>query len=236
MNKDAQAPVCAIIVAAGKGSRMNMDMNKQYVDIAGKPVLARTLQVFEDCSLVSDIIVVINELDIVFCKQSIVERYGFSKVRVLVSGGETRQESVIKGLQQAGDDGIILIHDGARPFIDNSIIEASISAAEEFGAACVAVPVKDTIKSSDSESFVTSTLDRSCLWSIQTPQTFKAYIVKEAHRIAAQEGFSGTDDAVLVERQGHRLKLVMGSYYNIKITTREDLVFAEAIAGKEWSL
>lgn len=231
MKNNAYAPACAIIVAAGTGSRMNMDMNKQYVDICGKPVLARTVQVFEDCSRVDEIIVVVNEKDIIYCKQNIVERYGFDKVKVLVSGGETRQESVFRGLQQAGENcGIILIHDGARPFIDIDSINSSIDAAEEFGAACVAVPVKDTIKSADSEDFVNSTLDRRSLWSIQTPQVFKAYIIREAHMKAAGEGFSGTDDAVLVERLGYRLKLVMGSYFNIKITTQEDLVIAEAFA------
>lgn len=233
MKNDAHAPVCAIIVAAGRGSRMNMDINKQYADIGGKPVLARTIQAFEDSGRVDAIIVVVNEQDILYCKQNIVECYGFGKVRVLVSGGETRQESVSRGLRQAGDEGVILIHDGARPFITPEIIDSSISAAEEFGAACVAVPVKDTIKSADGEDFVTSTLDRSCLWSIQTPQSFKAYIIKNAHRAAQADGFSGTDDAVLVERLGHRLKLVMGSYFNIKITTREDLVLAEAIAEQE---
>lgn len=232
MKNDAHVPVYAIIVAAGRGSRMNMDINKQYADICGKPVLARTIQAFEDSGMVDDIIVVVNEQDIIYCKQTIVERYGFGKVRVLVAGGETRQESVSRGLREAGDDGVILIHDGARPFITVEIIDSSIVAAEEFGAACVAVPVKDTIKSADSEDFVVSTLNRSSLWSIQTPQSFKAYIIKEAHRVAEQDGFSGTDDAVLVERLGYKLKLVMGSYFNIKITTREDLVLAEAIGKK----
>lgn len=231
MKSDANVPVCAIIVAAGTGSRMNMEMNKQYVDICGKPVLARTIQAFEDCGQVGEIVVVVNEKDIIYCKQNIVERYGFDKVKVLVSGGETRQESVSRGLKQAGENcEIILIHDGARPFIDDAGIVSSIAAAEEFGAACVAVPAKDTVKIADSEDFVSSTLDRSSLWSIQTPQAFQRDLIKNAHRIAAEEGYCGTDDAVLVERLGHRLKLVKGSYFNIKITTQEDLVIAGAIA------
>jgi 2-C-methyl-D-erythritol 4-phosphate cytidylyltransferase len=234
MKSNEYAPAGVVIVAAGTGSRMNMDANKQYVEICGKPVLARTIQAFEDCGRISEIVVVVNEKDIIYCKQNIVERYGFEKVKVLVSGGGTRQESVARGLGQVGEDcGIILIHDGARPFIDAASIASSIDAAEEFGAACVAVPVKDTVKSADSEDFVNSTPDRSRLWSIQTPQAFKADIIKKAHRIAAEEGFSGTDDAVLAERLGHRLKLVMGSYFNIKITTQEDLVLAEAIAEQE---
>lgn len=231
MENKPYAPVCAIIVAAGRGSRMNMDMNKQYVDICGKPVLARTIQAFEDCSRIDEIVVVVNERDIIYCKQNIVDRFGFCKVKVLVSGGETRQESVSRGLNQIGEDcGIVLIHDGARPFINESGIISSIEAADEYGSACVAVPVKDTVKSADSEDFVNSTLDRSSLWSIQTPQAFQKGIIKYAHKIASEEGFCGTDDAVLVERLGHRLKLVMGSYFNIKITTQEDLVIAEAIA------
>jgi len=230
MKKNRDLFISAVIVAAGKGSRMKMDINKQYVEIGGVPVLARTIQVFEDCSMVDEIVVVVNEQDIFYCKEHIVDEFGFTKIKKLVSGGATRQNSVYNGILEVSERcDIVLIHDGARPFIlEESIIE-SIYAAQEYGASCVAVPVKDTIKIADSEGFVERTLDRSLLWSIQTPQTFRLELIMQAHKKAAESGFIGTDDAVLVERLGHRLKLVMGSYDNIKITTREDLALAEAI-------
>lgn len=221
----------AVIVAAGRGTRMNMDINKQYIEIGGTPILARTLQVFQDCTLVSEIVLVINSQDIVYCKQNIIDVYGFDKVKALVSGGDDRQESVFNGLKEVSEEcDIVLIHDGARPFVNEDILMTSIDTADELGAACVAVPVKDTIKSADEEGFIKETLDRSTIWSIQTPQTFKYKLALEAHKRADEDGFKGTDDAVLVERLGIKVKLVMGSYYNIKITTKEDLVIADAIA------
>lgn len=222
--------ISAVIPAAGKGSRMGMAQNKQYLELLGKPVLARTIQAFEDCSLVDDVVIIVNEADVKYCSESIVERYGFSKVRAVAAGGVSRQQSVYNGLQKvSGHCGIVLIHDGARPFIDDSSIAACITAAEESGAACAAVPVKDTIKRADVSGFVDETVDRSSLWSIQTPQAFQYDLIMEAHRRAVLDGYCGTDDAVLVERLGHRVKLVTCSYYNIKITTKEDLAIAEGI-------
>lgn len=224
----------AVIVAAGKGKRMYIDMNKQYVEIEGKPIIARTLQVFEECGMIDEIILVVNEQDIIYCKKNIIDVYGFDKVKTLACGGEERQNSVYNGLAQvSGGCEIVLIHDGARPFVSEKCIIDSINAAEKHGAACLAVPVKDTIKVSDEEGFVHETLDRSTLWSVQTPQTFKYEIIMQAHKKALDEGFRGTDDAVLVERMGIRSKLVMGSYDNIKITTQEDLLMAELIARKK---
>lgn len=234
MKKAVGKPVSSIIVAAGKGSRMNMDINKQYVEIGGKPILARTIQIFEDCDQVDEIILVVNNKDIVYCKQNIIDVFNFRKVTAIVAGGEIRQASVYNGLLQLNEGcGIVLIHDGARPFVSGESIIDSIAIAGKYGSACVAVPVKDTIKSANDDCFVQATLDRSRLWSVQTPQTFAYDIIMEAHRSAVEAGFKGTDDAVLVERLGHRLKLVAGSYYNIKITTSEDLVLAEAIARLE---
>ena len=223
--------VSVVIPAAGKGSRMGMEQNKQYVEVLGKPILARTVQSFEDCSLVDEIIIAAGEEEVEYCERMIVERYGFRKVKAVIAGGASRQQSVYKGLQQVRDDcGIVLIHDGARPFIGVDSIAACISAAEENGAACAAVPVKDTIKRADTEGFVKKTVDRRSLWSIQTPQAFQYGLIVEAHHKAAVEGFDGTDDAVLAERLGHKVRLVMCSYYNIKITTKEDLAIAEAIS------
>jgi len=232
MKKPYDLFVSVVIVAAGKGTRMNMDINKQYMDILGKPVLARTLQVFDDCSYIDEVVLVVNEQDILYCKNDIVEYYGFDKVKALVSGGSERQDSVFNGLKEvtSGCD-IVLIHDGARPFVREKSIIDSINDAREYGASCVAVPVKDTIKTSDTKGFINETLERSVLWSIQTPQAFRYDLIMNAHKSASSDGFLGTDDSILVERLGFKVKLVMGSYDNIKITTQEDLVTAEAIAG-----
>lgn len=207
-----------------------MDINKQYVEVCQIPLLARTLKVFQNSSLIDEIILVVNKDDFIYCKQEIVDRYDFTKVKSMVTGGSTRQDSVRNGLKEVSNQTeIVLIHDGARPFIKESSIAESISAAYEYGASCVAVPVKDTIKRADSSGFVEETPDRSQLWQIQTPQAFKYNLILDAHNKALEDGFYGTDDAVLVERLGHKLKLVMGSYNNIKITTMEDLLLAEAI-------
>lgn len=222
--------ISAVIVAAGKGTRMNMDINKQYLEICGVPVLARTLQVFEDCRFINEIVLVVNEYEILYCKQNIVDEFGFTKVRTMVAGGIERQDSVYNGLQEVDKScDIVLIHDGARPFVNEKNIISSIHAAYEFDACCIAVPVKDTIKRSDKDDFVVETLDRSSLWLIQTPQAFKYELIMYAHKKALEDGFTGTDDASLVERLGHKPKLVMGGYDNIKITTREDISVAEAI-------
>jgi 2-C-methyl-D-erythritol 4-phosphate cytidylyltransferase len=232
MYSEENARVSVVIAAAGKGTRMGLDQNKQYLELAGKPLLARTIQAFEDCALIDEIIVVANEAEVGYCRENITSRYGFGKVRCVVSGGVTRQQSVFIGLKNASADcSIVLIHDGARPFIDNDSIQACIEAAAECGAAIAAVPVKDTIKRANACGFVDETLDRSSLWSIQTPQAFHYQLIVEAHRKAQEEGFDGTDDAVLVERLGLKVRLVMSSYYNIKITTREDIAIAAAIAG-----
>ncbi len=222
--------VSAVIVAAGRGTRMNMDKNKMYVEVYGKPILARTVQVFQDSDYIDEIILVVNSRELVLCKQDIVDCYGLDKVKTLVCGGAERQNSVYNGIREVDENcGILIIHDGARPFVSEDNIIDSIDAAVEFGAASIAVPVKDTIKSADTGCFARETLDRSTLWSIQTPQAFKYDLIKSAHEKAEEEGFLGTDDAVLVERLGYKMKLVMGSYNNIKITTKEDLAIAKAI-------
>lgn len=230
MKNSSKLKVSAVIVAAGRGSRMNMDINKQYVEVAGKAVLARTLQVFNDCDIIDEIIVVVNENDIIFCKQNIVELYEFNKVKTLVAGGDERQKSVYNGLKEVNEQcDIVLIHDGARPFVSEESIKSSIGASFEFGGSVVGVPVKDTIKAANMHGIITQTIDRSMLWSVQTPQTFKYKLIMDAHESAIDDIFSGTDDAVLLERLGYQLKVVMGGYDNIKITTKEDLIVAEAI-------
>ena len=222
----------AVIVAAGKGTRMNLDISKQLVKIRGRPVIAWTLQAFEDCGAVDEVVLVANESEMALYRKEIIGRYGFYKVKAIAAGGAERQDSVFNGLSElSAECGIVLIHDGARPFIDGRTIIESVDAAYEYGASCVAVPMKDTVKAADKEGFVAETLDRGILWSIQTPQAFRRDIISSAFARARNEGFKGTDDAVLAERLGCKPKLVMGSYENIKITTREDLLFAEAIAA-----
>ncbi len=227
----------AVIAAAGKGTRMRMDVNKQYIEVQGIPVLALTLRKFEECSLIDEIVVVANKDEIDYCKKNIIDRFGFRKIRKVTAGGDSRQRSVYNGLNEVSpDSNIVLIHDGARPFFNNESIISCIDAADSYGAACVAVPVKDTVKLADQDGFVGRTIDRNGLWQIQTPQAFEYGLIIDAHRKAEADSYMGTDDAMLAERAGHRVKIVMGGYYNIKITTTEDLVFAEAICslkGKE---
>lgn len=224
--------ITAIITAAGKGTRMNSELNKQYIEIAGIPVLARTLAVFQECEYIDEIIVVVNEDDINFCRHRIVEHYNFSKVKALVSGGTERQNSVYKGLCAAKPDcEIVLIHDGARPFVTNNNIVNCINAAKAYGACGLGVRLKDTVKISDQNGFVEATPDRSSLWSIQTPQGFGYKLIMNAHEKAIKSGYIGTDDMVLVERHGIPVKIVEGNYQNIKITTPEDLVIGEAIVA-----
>lgn len=225
--------VTAIITAAGKGTRMNSDVNKQYIEIAGLPILARSIYAFQKCSEVNSIIIIVNEEDINFCRHSIVEKYNFTKVKALVSGGAERQNSVYKGLCSVDENSdIVLIHDGARPFVTNKNITDCIEAAISYGACGIGVKSKDTIKISSNEGFVSSTPDRSKLWSIQTPQAFRYDIIMAAHKKAIQSNYIGTDDMVLVEKQGLPVKIVEGSYQNIKITTPEDLIIGEVIAKR----
>jgi len=223
--------VSAIIAAGGRGTRMNLDVNKVYIEVGGSMILARTLLAFENCPSIDEIILVVNSLDIPFCTKNIIEKYKMTKIKSVVAGGNERQQSVWNGLREVSREcDIVVIHDGARPFISQEHINKSIEYADTYGAACVAVPVKDTIKTVNGEGFIDMTLKRSTLWAVQTPQTFRYSIIAKAHEKAQEEGFTGTDDASLVERLGCRVKIVEGSYENIKITTREDLIIAEAIA------
>ena len=206
-------------------------MNKQYLQLGGIPIVARTLQVFQDSPLISGIILVIPEDEIPYCRCEVVEKYRFSKVLDVVPGGSERQQSVLNGLQtlqeHAAPDDIILIHDGVRPFIDEPILQQSIDLAATGVGALVAVQTKDTIKVVQNGAVV-STPERSTLWQAQTPQSFRFGQILAAHHQALQEGFLGTDDCSLLERFNGTVKIVNGSYRNIKITTPEDLVLAEA--------
>ena len=223
--------VTAIVLAAGSGSRMNQKKEKQFLLLDGKPVLYYSLRTFE-ASIVDEIILVTKEKDIDYCRQEIVEKYGFTKVRRIVSGGKERYDSVQRGLKAADKrNNIIMIHDAARPFVTNRMILDSISAARRYKACTVAVPVKDTIKVVDEYEFGVETPDRSTLYIIQTPQTFDEGLLREANDSLRMSGDKDiTDDTMIVERYlDQRVKMVEGSYKNIKITTPEDMPVAEAL-------
>ncbi|MFY4777136.1 2-C-methyl-D-erythritol 4-phosphate cytidylyltransferase [Metabacillus sp. RGM 3146] len=219
-----------VIPAAGQGKRMKAGRNKQFIEFHDKPVIAYTLSVFEKDPTCTGIILVINEIEKdEFLK--LIDTYKMTKVRALIQGGSERQHSVYNGLK-AVQTGIVLVHDGARPFIDHSIIQKLAHAANEDGAATAAVPVKDTIKRVENLEVI-ETVERSSLWAIQTPQAFRLSLILEAHRKAESEQFLGTDDASLVERLKHKVTIVEGDYKNIKLTTPEDLLIAKAIIDSE---
>lgn len=222
-----------IIPSAGMGRRMG-SQKKNYLKLLDRPVLAHTIGVFEECSLVGSIILVVPRFDIEFCRKEIVNRYGFTKVTSVVAGGDERQDSVRNGLRSASGAGIIIVHDGARPLVTARIVEATIKAAAETGAAIAAVPVKDTIKETAGGA-VLRTVPRESLVSVQTPQAFRAEILSRAFLKAEEDRFLGTDESSLIERIGQRVAVVEGSYENIKITTAEDMGIAEGILKKRIS-
>lgn len=220
-----------VIPAAGMGKRMGAEKNKLLLCINRLPILVHTLNVFERDEWCQSIILVIHERD----RQEIIrmiKNYRLTKITAIVSGGNERQQSVYRGLDQIQKESIVLIHDGARPFIKEKHIHQLVEKAQSYGAAVLAVPIKDTIKKV-SNGIVDETVDRSTLWSVQTPQAFQLNLIKEAHQRAEKDGFIGTDDASLFERIGGKVVVVEGDYENIKITTPEDLTFAQAIMEKQ---
>lgn len=221
----------AVVPAAGMGKRMGASINKQYLRLGGKPIVAHTLQILQNSPLINGIMLVIPEDEIPYCRREVVEQHQLSKVLAIVPGGAERQHSVFNGLtalrDYAGDDDIVLIHDGVRPFITESILQQSITLASTGYGALVAVQTKDTIKVV-LDGTVATTPDRATLWQAQTPQSFRFQQILRAHVKAAQEQFLGTDDCSLLERSGESVKIIVGSYRNIKITTPEDLLLAEA--------
>jgi 2-C-methyl-D-erythritol 4-phosphate cytidylyltransferase len=226
----------ALIPAAGMGKRMGASINKQYLQLDGLPIVARTISIFEDSPLIEAIYLVIPAEEIPYCREHVVEACGFRKVVEIVAGGRERQNSVMNGLnamrRDVADDDVVLIHDGVRPLITPQLLQESIDVARRCDGALVAVPAKDTIKTVR-DGVVVGTPPRETLWQAQTPQSFRFGVIYGAHRAAEQEGFMGTDDASLVERRGGAVKVVRGDYRNIKITTPEDLVLAEAFLAGE---
>lgn len=222
---------CAVIAAAGRGERFASGENKVFATAGGKPLLAHAVLAFERCPLITDIVVVVGGHEISRACD-ILGRYGVSKLVDVVAGGAERQDSVARGLGLVPERcDLTAVHDGARPLVSQEVIESAIIAANNYGASVAAVPVIDTIKSAGEADFVEATLDRSRLWSIQTPQVFKTDLIRRAYAEAEKAGFYATDDAALVERLGLSVKLVYGSYDNIKVTTPLDLAFVESRLG-----
>ena len=216
-----------IIPAAGQGKRMKAGKNKQFIELNEIPIIIHTLRVFEKHAHCTGIILVTNEAE-KSDFQYLIEKFQIQKVHQLVSGGKERQDSVYNGLKAVNDEKLVLVHDGARPFVTHQSIDHLVTKATETGASILAVPVKDTIKKVE-DGIVAETVERATLWSVQTPQAFQLNMILEAHAHARNEGYLGTDDASLLERTGQPVSIVAGDYTNIKITTPEDLYIAEAI-------
>lgn len=223
----------AVIVAAGKGRRMGTEISKQFLPLCGKEILAHTVEKFEKAACIRDIILVTGG-DALQDVWQMAQEYGWKKIISVTEGGKERQDSVFLGLQQVPQDTeIVLIHDGVRPFVTEEILERSIAAAKETGGCVAGVPAKDTIKVCDAEGLAIATPDRSTLRQIQTPQTFRRKEILAAYEKAKADGFLGTDDASVAEHSGFPVRVIMGSYCNIKITTKEDLLIGAAFLKEE---
>lgn len=220
----------AIIPAAGSSKRMQNNISKQYLLLDGIPVLAHTLRIFQRSPQINEIFLIVPERDVAFAHSGIVDRYGISKVSNILVGGKERQDSVRKGIDALGNDyGIVVIHDGVRPFISEELLHSIILEASRVQAVTVGIPVKDTVKLIDRHGFVAETLNRNHLWLTQTPQAFHRDIIRKAYEAAYRDNYYGTDDASLVERIGVKVTMIRGSYDNIKITTKDDLILAEIL-------
>lgn len=224
----------AIVLSAGVGSRMKSDIPKQYMDLAGKPVIYYSLKAFEEAGF-SSIVLVCSKDDIEYCQEKIVKKQKLKNVTAIVPGGKERYHSVFEGLKVVGDADYVFIHDGARPMLTQEIIERLKEAVGKEEAAVAGMPVKDTIKIVDEESYVKDTPERQYVWQVQTPQCFSYSLIYEAYQSIIQDEEEGwtipkiTDDAMVLEYvTDHEVKMVEADYRNIKITTPEDLAIAQA--------
>lgn len=222
--------VSALIVAAGKGSRMNSDIPKQYLKLKDKEILAYTIEKFENNPLIDNVVLVVSKNQTDYCKENIINKYNFKKIYAVVEGGNERNISVYNGLKALHKDTeTVLIHDGVRPFIDSKIISEIINKTEIFDACVLGVKVKDTIKICDSNNNIVDTPDRNYIWAAQTPQAFKYNLILKAYDKIIADNKTVTDDSMAAEYIGLKVKMIEGNYNNIKITTPEDLSIAEAI-------
>jgi 2-C-methyl-D-erythritol 4-phosphate cytidylyltransferase len=213
---------------------MRGSVRKQYIALDGIPILGRTLNIFDSCAKVKRIIVVVPDADLDFCRKEILAPAKLQKDINLIAGGSQRQDSVYNALKIIEpDEGIVIVHDGVRPFVRQEHLVACIKGAAKFGACILGIPAFDTVKKVNPKNEIIQTRQRDMLWLAQTPQVFEVNLIKKAHEKAKQEGFMGTDDASLVERLGALVKIIPGSRSNIKITNPEDLNLARAII-KDW--
>lgn len=230
----------AIVLAAGQGKRMQSDIHKQYLLIHGKPVLFYCLKALEE-SFIDEVILVTGKGEEEYCRQEIVEHFGFKKVSKIIEGGKERYHSVINGIKAVGQCDYLFIHDGARPFLDEGILERTFESVVKNRACVAAMPVKDTIKIADENDFAKETPRRDRVWMVQTPQVFEFELIKEAYSKLEKEeeklkkmGIMVTDDAMVVEHFCNvPVKLTEGNYRNMKITTPEDLKIAEAFLNED---
>lgn len=216
-----------VIAAGGSGARFGTDMPKQFVDALGIPVIAHTISKFQSCKAI-DCIVIVTHKDYVVYTSDIVKKFHFDKVTSIIEGGGTRQASVFKGIK-AIDTDYVLIHDAARPLIDESIIKECCNTLKEYGSCAVGTKVTDTVKVSKDGQYITGTLDRDFLWQIQTPQCFERELILKCHKNAAFEALEVTDDCALAEHYGEKIRLIEGSTTNIKLTSYSDLAVAEVL-------
>jgi 2-C-methyl-D-erythritol 4-phosphate cytidylyltransferase len=224
----------AIIPAGGAGKRMGGGVPKQYLSLAGVPILVHTLRVFQCSSLIDEILLVVPEGDIPAVRRDLVQRYRISKVSSVHHGGRERQDSVRNALAHLRDEHeVIVIHDGVRPFVTGEMIERAITGAKEFGAVTVGVPIRDTVKAVDAAREVVRTVCREGLWLTQTPQAFRREVILAAYARAEADGFYGTDEASLVERTGIPVRMILGDEDNIKVTMPEDLVRGDMILRRK---
>lgn len=231
---DTLVKTAAIIPAAGSGMRMGTDRAKQFLDLDGKPLLAVTLEKFQACPAIDVIIVVVPLNDVEYCRKEIIGRYQLTKVKEVIAGGERRQDSVRVGIEATGGEyGLVLIHDGVRPFVESRLIERAVTAARKERAVIAALPSKETVKEVDRNGLVIKTYDRQQVWLVQTPQVFRYEDIMAAHQKALLEGWEdATDDSILVEKMGIRVKVIRGSEDNIKVTTSHDLELGRSLVKK----
>lgn len=219
----------AIVLAAGKGRRMGTEIPKQFLHIHDKPVLYYSLNVFQQHKDIDEIVLVMSEEYKTYCMEEILEKYGITKVSAIVEGGAERYDSVMAGLAECTDCKYVLIHDGARPCITEQIVDRCLDAVREYDACIVGMPSKDTVKIGDEQGFVSMTPPRKNVWNIQTPQVFAYELIYNAYQTMKKKGMAGvTDDAMVLELQGTaKIRLVEGSYENIKVTTPDDIKVLE---------
>jgi len=225
---DGELKITAVIPAGGSGRRMEAREAKQYLLLNGIPLLVHTLRAFQETPVIGSIVLVVPPADVTRIQSDLVDAFAMTKVRQVVAGGKERQDSVRNGLAVLpADCEIVLIHDAARPFVSPALIEKAVDGAVREGAVAAGVRARDTVKQCDREGRVTATLDREQIWMAQTPQAFHRAIIVAAHQKAQIDNFYGTDDAVLVERMGIPVRMIDSIPDNIKITTAEDLAWAE---------